>query len=75
MEKGSGKGWRVTLVVLVYAGFEARTAAVCFRDVVRLSLSLSLSLRVGSFSTLSYNPVTFPWHKQSVTANSDDEIL
>lgn len=70
MEKGSGKGWRVTLV-LVYAGFEARTAAVCFRDVVRLSLSL----RVGSFSTLSYNPVTFPWHKQSVTANSDDEIL
>lgn len=42
MEKGSGKGWRVTLV-LVYAGFEARTAAVCFRDVVRLSLSLSPS--------------------------------
>lgn len=29
----------------------------------------------ASFSTLSYNPVTFPWHKQSVTANSDDEIL
>ena len=69
MEKGSGKGWRVTLVLV----YEARTAAVFPRRCS--TLSLSLSLRVGSFSTLSYNPVTFPWHKQSVTANSDDEIL
>lgn len=73
------KGKRQRLAALVR---EARTIAARCSATQLAAISGSRRARnhgsraaAASFSTLSYNPVTFPWHKQSVTANSDDEIL